>query len=192
MKEMKVVVAGDARKEKSAILMKFVSDLPEKYIPTLFENFRFDCNVDGEPVRIHFWDTCTQDEYDRLRYPTWSGADIVILCFSLASPQTLENCASRWIPEIKHFASKARIVLVGCHSLDGDLKKLVTDEQINQIKNDFRLAMYRECSCNDKQSVMELIEDAVRLVIGKSTKKGKKHTMKEESEGRSPSSCLLI
>lgn len=41
-------------------------------------------------------------------------SDVVVLCFSLANPNSLRHVKSMWYPEIKHFCPRTPIVLVGC------------------------------------------------------------------------------
>uniref|UniRef100_A0A670JQK6 BTB domain-containing protein n=1 Tax=Podarcis muralis TaxID=64176 RepID=A0A670JQK6_PODMU len=41
-------------------------------------------------------------------------SDVVVLCFSLANPNSLRHVTSMWYPEIKHFCPRTPIVLVGC------------------------------------------------------------------------------
>ncbi|XP_015275262.1 PREDICTED: rho-related BTB domain-containing protein 2-like [Gekko japonicus] len=42
------------------------------------------------------------------------GSDVVVLCFSLANPNSLRHVKTMWYPEIKHFCPRTPIVLVGC------------------------------------------------------------------------------
>jgi GTPase SAR1 family protein len=46
-------------------------------------------------------DTAGQEDYDRLRPLSYPQTDVFVLCFSIASPTSLENVASKWIPEIR-------------------------------------------------------------------------------------------
>uniref|UniRef100_A0A8B9ITX0 BTB domain-containing protein n=1 Tax=Amazona collaria TaxID=241587 RepID=A0A8B9ITX0_9PSIT len=41
-------------------------------------------------------------------------SDVVVLCFSLANPNSLRHVKTMWYPEIKHFCPRTPIVLVGC------------------------------------------------------------------------------
>uniref|UniRef100_H3AJ41 Rho related BTB domain containing 4 n=1 Tax=Latimeria chalumnae TaxID=7897 RepID=H3AJ41_LATCH len=41
-------------------------------------------------------------------------SDVVVLCFSLANPNSLRHVKTMWYPEIKHFCPRTPIILVGC------------------------------------------------------------------------------
>ena len=59
------------------------------------------------------WDTAGQEDYDRLRPLSYPDTDVIVMCFSIDAPDTLENIPEKWTPEIKHFCPTAPIVLVG-------------------------------------------------------------------------------
>lgn len=41
-------------------------------------------------------------------------SDVVVLCFSIANPNSLYHVKTMWYPEIKHFCPRAPVILVGC------------------------------------------------------------------------------
>ena len=45
-----------------------------------------------------------------LSYP---DTDVLLLCFSIDSPDSLENVAEKWLHEVKHFCVNVPIILVG-------------------------------------------------------------------------------
>ena len=59
------------------------------------------------------WDTAGQEDYDRLRPLSYPDTDVILMCFSIDSPDSLENIPEKWTPEVKHFCPLVPIILVG-------------------------------------------------------------------------------
>ncbi|KAG8248059.1 Rho- BTB domain-containing protein 1 [Homalodisca vitripennis] len=53
------------------------------------------------------------------------GSDVVLLCFSLTSHNSLRNCKAMWYPEIRRFCPQTPVLLVGCKN---DLRYMYRDE----------------------------------------------------------------
>ncbi|XP_041095803.1 rho-related BTB domain-containing protein 1-like isoform X1 [Polyodon spathula] len=68
--------------------------------------------VDEVSVSLRLWDTFGDHHKDR-RF-AYGRSDVVVLCFSLANPNSLRHVRSMWFPEIKHFCPRTPIILVGC------------------------------------------------------------------------------
>ncbi|XP_063051093.1 rho related BTB domain containing 4 isoform X2 [Engraulis encrasicolus] len=68
--------------------------------------------VDEVSVSLRLWDTFGDHHKDR-RF-AYGRSDVVVLCFSLANPNSLRHVRSMWYPEIKHFCPRTPIILVGC------------------------------------------------------------------------------
>lgn len=60
-------------------------------IPTVFENYVTDCRVDGKSVQLALWDTAGQEDYERLRPLAYAKAHIILIGFSIDSPDSLDN-----------------------------------------------------------------------------------------------------
>lgn len=61
------------------------------YIPTVFEAYVTDIHVDGRNVELALWDTAGQEDYDTLRPLSYPDSDVILICFALDSPDTLDN-----------------------------------------------------------------------------------------------------
>ena len=110
---------GDGAYGKTCLLIVFSKEeFPEVYVPTLFENYVADIEVDGKQ-ELALWDTASQEDYDRLRpispdyarlsYP---DTDVILMCFSVDSSDSLENIPEKWVQEVKLFCPNVAIILV--------------------------------------------------------------------------------
>ena len=59
------------------------------------------------------WDTAGQEDYDRLRPLSYPDTDVILMCFSINSPDSLKNIPKKWTPEVKQFCPNVPIILVG-------------------------------------------------------------------------------
>merc|ERR1712051_10001 len=110
----KLVIVGDGACGKTCLLIVFSKDqFPEVYVPTVFENYVADIEVDGKQVELAPWDTAGQEDYDRLRPLSYPDTDVILMCFSIDSPDSLDNIPEKWTPEVKHFCPNVPIILVG-------------------------------------------------------------------------------
>ncbi|CAH1277571.1 RHOA, partial [Branchiostoma lanceolatum] len=85
------------------------------YIPTVFENYVADIEVDGKQVELALWDTAGQEDYDRLgslSYGT-NETDVLLVCFAIDNRDSFLNVADKWVPKIKNYCPKAPFLLVG-------------------------------------------------------------------------------
>jgi small GTP-binding protein len=64
---------------------------PQVYVPTVFENYVADVEVDGKHVELALWDTAGQEDYDRLRPLSYPDSHVILICFAIDSPDSLDN-----------------------------------------------------------------------------------------------------
>lgn len=68
--------------------------------------------VDEVSISLRLWDTFGDHHKDR-RF-AYGRSDVVVLCFSIANPNSLNHVKTMWYQEIKHFCPRTPVVLVGC------------------------------------------------------------------------------
>ncbi|KAJ8258343.1 hypothetical protein COCON_G00173550 [Conger conger] len=187
----KLVIVGDGACGKTCLLIVFSKDqFPEVYVPTVFENYVADIEVDGKQVELALWDTAGQEDYDRLRPLSYPDTDVILMCFSIDSPDSLENIPEKWTPEVKHFCPNVPIILVGNKKdLRNDehtrreLAKMkqepVKQEEARDMANRIAAFGYMECSAKTKDGVREVFEMATRAAL-------------QARRGKKSSKCLLL
>ncbi|XP_011695178.1 PREDICTED: ras-like GTP-binding protein Rho1 isoform X1 [Wasmannia auropunctata] len=179
----KLVIVGDGACGKTCLLIVFSKDqFPEVYVPTVFENYVADIEVDGKQVELALWDTAGQEDYDRLRPLSYPDTDVILMCFSIDSPDSLENIPEKWTPEVKHFCPNVPIILVGNKKdLRNDpttIKELskmkqepVKPEEGRAMAEKINAFAYLECSAKSKEGVREVFETATRAALQVKKKK---------------------
>ncbi|XP_073969852.1 rho-related BTB domain containing isoform X3 [Rhodnius prolixus] len=137
---VKCVVVGDTAVGKTRLICAracnkqlSLSQLLTTHVPTVWaiDQYRIYKDVlerswevvDGVNVSLRLWDTFGDHEKDR-RF-AYGRSDVVLLCFSLASPNSLRNCKVMWYPEIRKFCPHTPVILVGCKN---DLRFMYRDE----------------------------------------------------------------
>uniref|UniRef100_A0A3B3QQ35 Ras homolog gene family, member Aa n=1 Tax=Paramormyrops kingsleyae TaxID=1676925 RepID=A0A3B3QQ35_9TELE len=175
----KLVIVGDGACGKTCLLIVFSKDqFPEVYVPTVFENYVADIEVDSKQVRIEIhWDL---QQWGNIK----PGCQTPVL--GGRSP----NIPEKWTPEVKHFCPNVPIILVGNKKdLRNDehtrreLAKMkqepVKPEEGRDMANRINAFGYLECSAKTKDGVREVFEMATRAAL-QAKKRGKK------------SACLLL
>lgn len=173
----KLVIVGDGACGKTCLLIVFSKDqFPEVYVPTVFENYVADIEVDGRQVELALWDTAGQEDYDRLRPLSYPDTDVILMCFSIDSPDSLENIPEKWTPEVKHFCPNVPIILVGNkrdlrndNAIIQELQKMkqepVKQEEGRSMSDKIGAFDYLECSAKTKDGVREVFETATRAAL---------------------------
>ncbi|KAE8213657.1 hypothetical protein CF327_g2847 [Tilletia walkeri] len=112
----KLVIVGDGACGKTSLLCVFaLGEFPKEYEPTIFENYVAEIRLDGKPVQLALWDTAGQEEYERLRPLSYSQAHVILIAFSIDTPDSLENVIVKWIEEVRQICGPhVPVILVGC------------------------------------------------------------------------------
>ncbi|GKT86976.1 rho GTPase rho1 [Colletotrichum tofieldiae] len=160
------------------------------YVPTVFENYVADVEVDGKHVELALWDTAGQEDYDRLRPLSYPDSHVILICFAVDSPDSLDNVQEKWISEVLHFCQGLPIILVGCkkdlrydsktiEELRKTSQKPVSPEECSQgeeVRKKIGAYKYLECSAKTNEGVREVFEHATRAaLLSRSRSSGKKH-----------------
>ncbi|KAJ8092112.1 GTP-binding protein Rho1 [Marasmius sp. AFHP31] len=158
------------------------------YVPTVFENYVADVEVDGKHVELALWDTAGQEDYDRLRPLSYPDSHVILICFAVDSPDSLDNVQEKWISEVMHFCAGLPIILVGCkkdlrrdqrviEELRKTSQRPVTPEEGMAVAQKIGAKHYLECSAKTGEGVREVFQYATRAALltraGKSGKKSK-------------------
>lgn len=196
----KLVIVGDGACGKTCLLIVFAKGkFPQVYVPTVFDNYVADVEVDGRRVELALWDTAGQEDYDRLRPLSYPDSNVVLICFSIDLPDSLENVMEKWISEVLHFCQGVPIILVGCkvdlrndpqvvESLRTNGQEPVSQAAAQEVADQIGAVEYIECSAKTGFGVREVFEAATRAsLMGKQNK-----TKKSKSSGKKKKKCVVL
>lgn len=173
----KLVIIGDGACGKTSLLSVFtLGYFPTRYVPTVFENYVTDCRVDGKNVQLALWDTAGQEDYERLRPLAYSKAHVILIGFSIDTPDSLENVQAKWAEEARERCPGVPIILVG---LKKDLRddplavedmrkkslKFITAKAGNDMRETIGAKKYLECSSLTGDGVDDVFEAATRAAL---------------------------
>ncbi|KAL5633183.1 hypothetical protein ACGC1H_003621 [Rhizoctonia solani] len=193
--QRKIVVCGDGGCGKTSLLNVFTRGFfTQVYEPTVFENYVHDVKVDDQIVELSLWDTAGQEDFDRLRSLSYADTHLVMLCFSVDNPISLENVESRWIEEVLEHCPGVKLVLVAlkCDLRDDSLvrerlgrfgSRPVVYEEGLTVARRIRASRYLECSSKFNRGVTEVFNESARVSINSRPK----------TQNSAPSSgCVLM
>ncbi|KAM3162250.1 GTP-binding protein RHO1 [Lachancea thermotolerans] len=197
----KLVIVGDGACGKTCLLIVFSKgQFPEVYVPTVFENYVADVEVDGRRVELALWDTAGQEDYDRLRPLSYPDSNVVLICFSIDLPDSLDNVQEKWIAEVLHFCQGVPIILVGCkvdlrdnaqtvETLRAIGQQPVSASEAQEVADKIGAVSYYECSAKTGYGVRDVFEAATRAALsGKATLKQSKAGAKQKKKKK----CVLL
>ncbi|KAJ1144573.1 hypothetical protein NDU88_010871 [Pleurodeles waltl] len=136
--------------------------------------------VDEVSVSLRLWDTFGDHHKDR-RF-AYGRSDVVVLCFSIANPNSLKHVRTMWCSEIKHFCPRTPVILVGCQldlryaDLDAvnrarrplarQIKKgdILPPERGREVAKELGIPYY-ETSVFDQFGIKDVFDNAIRAAL---------------------------
>jgi len=173
----KLVIVGDAACGKTCLLVAFSKGtFPEVNVPTVFENYFADVDVEGNTVTLALWDTAGMEDYDRLRPLSYPDSHVVLICFTIDNPGSLDNVQEKWHSEVNRFCPNIPVLLVGCKkdlrndpSTKEELNKIsqwpVTQEEGELVAQKIGTKQYLECSARTGEGVHKVFRSATRFAL---------------------------
>ncbi|XP_025108462.1 rho-related GTP-binding protein RhoA-B-like isoform X1 [Pomacea canaliculata] len=178
---MKLLVVGDPDCGKTSLVVVFADGrFPENYVPKALDNKVANIKVDSEIKELTLWDTPGGEIFDCQREYLCGGTDVILMCFSISHPDSLQNIPDKWNPKMQHFCSGVPIILVGNKK---DLRDdpvtradLVSSEKGKAMAERIGAAAYVECSAKTNEGVHEVLKTAVRVTHKAREKRRRKNT----------------
>jgi Rho family protein len=170
----KLVIVGDGACGKTCLLAVFhYGEFPKEHVPTVFEHNVAEIRIDGRYVSLSLWDTAGQEEYERLRHMAYAHSNVILIAYSIDSPDSLENVMTKWIDEVRTHCPGCPVILVGCKK---DLRdeglargeppsKYISTERGQQVAQQIEATRHVECSSLTGYQVDKVFEYATRAAL---------------------------
>jgi len=182
-KECSVVVVGDCKVGKTALINRFIhDDFTENYRPTNFSKQVKTTMVANRRVRYTLWDTCGAEGPNTTRTIAYREADIFMLCYNICDPPSLFSAINQWVPDLRCHAPNTPIVLVGCqadmrtdtlvgNALSKQGKSPVSSDQALAFSRQIEAVMYVETSAKSNgRTPSSAFEVAALACLGQFTR----------------------
>ncbi|XP_068561545.1 rho-related GTP-binding protein RhoH [Cebidichthys violaceus] len=176
---VKCVLVGDSAVGKTALLVRFTSEtFPETYKPTVFENTGVEVYMDGVQISLGLWDTAGNDNFRQIRPRSYQQADVVLLCYSVANPNSLASVKHKWIAEVRENLPKVPVLVVATQT---DLREVgahrgscISAAEGRRLAHEVHAKGYLECSSLGNRGVQQVFEYAVRTAVNQARKRARR------------------
>ena len=168
----KITVIGDGRVGKTSLISKYtLGAFDTDYVETIGAQFsKYDKLINGDNIRLLFWDIAGQDSFDFLRPSFYKESDAAIIVYSLEENQlgnrSFRNII-RWHQEVKQFCGDIPIVLFA-NKIDLINEDKVQHSEIQQIVNENGFLCYYITSAKTGQGVHNAFNAIIERLYNKS------------------------
>ncbi|KAM0676454.1 hypothetical protein GVAV_000421 [Gurleya vavrai] len=178
----KVTIVGDGKTGKSSLLLRLThSKFNEEYVPTVFENTKYSTLHKKRKIEIDFWDTAGQEDYSRIMPLSYPETTLLLICFSISDPDSLQSIANKWVHEAKFHCPNVPFIVVGTKA-DLRYESSVIEELVmkglapvdkesgQRMAKKINAIGYYECSAKEGENINHLF-GAVAAFLYKDYKK---------------------
>ncbi|KAI8974299.1 GTP-binding protein rho1 [Pilobolus umbonatus] len=170
--EKKIMIVGDAGCGKTSLLIGINNGtFPEASIPAGFEHYVANLTWNDKLYKVTLWDTSDIKCYAASRRASYADIDVILLCYAIDLPKSLEDAIEEWILEICQYLQLSSIILVGCKkdlrdnayqdmNLGINTQRMLSTEEGQAEANKFFKNQHFECSAVTGEGIQELFEYA--------------------------------
>jgi len=168
----KITVIGDGRVGKTSLISKYtLGAFDTDYVETIGAQFsKYDKEIDGDNIRLLFWDIAGQDSFDFLRPSFYRDSDAAIIVYSLEENQlgsrSFKNITS-WNQEVKQFCGNIPIILFA-NKVDLIGEDKIEHSKIKQIIDENGFLGYYITSAKTGQGVHNAFNTIIERLYNKS------------------------
>jgi len=187
LETVKCTVIGDGAIGKTSLIVSYTTnDYPEDYKPTVHDFYTVRLTVADKPITFQLFDTAGQEQFNVIRRLAYPQTNIFLLCFNLVDQISFQNVKEKWVPELREFAPKIPIILVGLQSDERNVhpmkwsqgsqkSKPIKTEEGELLARKIGAKKYMECSACTQKNVKNVFDTAVMTVLEQQERKERSH-----------------
>ena len=161
----KITIVGDGWVGKTSLIQKFTKgSFQKEYIRTIGAQFSiYDKEIDGNNIRLLFWDIAGQDEFNFLRSSFFKNSRGAIIVYSLEENNIGEesfNHISNWHDDIIQFCGNIPVVLFA-NKVDLVDENSLDNSIIQGVVNERNFLGYYITSAKTGQGVIEAFNEII-------------------------------
>lgn len=160
MTSKKVILAGSFGVGKTSLFNQFIHNkFDDKYLTTIGVKVNKKVvNINGRELSILLWDIAGEVSQDKVPVTYFLGASGVIYVFDLSRPTTYKNI----VEDIEYLKG---VLDGGVIRVVGNKKDLITDEQLEGIREQLELPFDIATSAKTGENVEELFFDIGKALL---------------------------
>ena len=175
--DIKILVIGDHNVGKSTLIHSyFTHNFSDAQIPSIRERYTFEDQSTGTPKQVEILDTLGMKAFEHDRQPAYAQADVIVLCFSVANPDSFKNVSKVWWKEIKRYAPKVPVILVGNKAdkyeieISQERESLIMPDRAKRVKYTLSFYKYVSCSARNNYNIRKVFQLALEACYSKGIK----------------------
>jgi DnaJ family protein C protein 27 len=164
---IKIISIGSGGCGKSCLIKRYCEErFVSKYIATIGIDYGVKpVNIDGDDVRVNFWDMSGHPEFFEIRNEFYKDAQGCILVYDASSRESFEELDS-WLNEATKYGANPRDVVIILVCNKTDKKRQVSEDEGREFAASRNLA-YFETSASSGQNVHEMFNFLFQSVMRK-------------------------
>ncbi|MFX1420257.1 MAG: Rab family GTPase [Promethearchaeota archaeon] len=162
----KITVIGDGQVGKTSLIKKFTKGFFNKdYVKTIGAQFSiYDKEINGENIRLLFWDIAGQDDFNFLRPYFYRDSIAAIIVFSLEENELGKdsfNHIPNWYEDVNQFCGDIPIIMFA-NKVDLIDENILEKSKIQEIVDKYNFLGYYITSAKTGHGVIDAFDTIIK------------------------------